>query len=370
MLLADPSHARGQRTRSRSRIGIIASVGPTSADPKVVRQLSAAGAEIFRINMAHQDARSTRSTSRAIRRGSSKHVPLLADLAGGKIRTGQLRPGAERIPLHEGAPFTLRIGRGWIGQQRRSDGSGTWLSYDAPRGASLRDHVAVGNQIWLHQGKIVLKVTGVERRAIQTQVVKGGELRQRASVHIIGQDPPFPEITREDRKKLAIAVRNGATHIGVSMVQRPSQLQAVRKELKRLGAPHVKLVAKIETIPAYRENLEALVRDADAVMIARGDLGVALAGNLRDLHQAERTIARACRRHNRPVIDATGFMSNLRKHDMPSRKNLADVAHARRHVRPDYIMLKGTAINRDPVAPVHALRAALEGCGSREKAPR
>jgi len=350
------------RAAAGKRIAIVASIGPASSDRSTIRRLVRSGVSMFRLNMAHQDQRSTPVAVAAIRQGAGRRAPILCDLPGGKLRTGLMPRGTEKVTLQQGESFVLRYGERWSEASRRTSATAAWVDYDNPPGVTVGQYARPGGRIWLHQGKVVLEVTRVTDREIQTRVVGGGHLSSRASLALMGQDPAFPELTGDDRQKLAVAVRNGATHIGASMIQRPSQIDAIRHELGRLGARHVRVVAKIETVGALEPtSLDAIVRRADEVMIARGDLGVALAGNTRALHRAERQIATACRRYGKPVMDATGFLSGMRTHGAPSLANLLDIRHARFAVRPDSIMLKGTAINADPVAPVKLLRRALIG---------
>lgn len=370
LLAASTARARsGTAPKARHRpIAIVACIGPTSSDRATVRRMVRAGASMFRLNMAHQNEASTPGAVAAIRAGAGDRAPILCDLPGGKLRTAPMPGGTDRVAVQPGKSFVLRYGESWSEGERRSSTAGTWVDYDNPPGVTLGQYARPGGKIWLHQGKIVLQVTGVTDREIQTRVVKGGQLSSKASLALMGQDPPFPDLTQDDRQQLAIAVKNGATHIGASMLQRPEQITAIRRELSRLGAPHVKVVAKIETLGALApRSLDAIVRRADEVMIARGDLGVALENDTRALHRAERTIASVCRRFGKPVMDATGFLSGMRTNGAPTLENLLDIRHARREVKPDSIMLKGTAINADPVAPVKVLRRALIGA---DHAPR
>jgi len=178
--------------------------------------------------------------------------------------------------------------------------------------------------------------------------VRGGILRGRATVNVVGADPAFPTMTPTDRRKLAIAVASGADYIGVSMVQRADQMRAVRRALVRLGKPETRLVAKIETLSAL-DNLEEIVAESDMVMIARGDLATAV-GSVEALRAAEKKIARVCKRRGIPFIDATGF-------EGPDAA--AEVARARK-LGSDYILLKNTAIDPDPAGIVERLHALLE----------
>jgi pyruvate kinase len=180
------------------------------------------------------------------------------------------------------------------------------------------------------------------------RVAPGAKLQGHATVNVVGEDPAFPTMTAQDRRKLKIAVAAGATHIGVSMVQTPKQMLATRRALDKLGARRVKLVSKIETLSAMR-NLEAIARISDVVMIARGDLRTAL-GTPEALHQAELKIAAVCKRLGKPFIDATGFEGGDAAQEVAGARKLG----------PRYLMLKNTAVaGHEPIQLVRNLHDLL-----------
>ena len=332
---AAPAQAGGPK-----RIGIIASVGDTSAKPEVAERMLREGCNWFRFNLAHKNKRLALREAGVVREAAQRlgvKVPLLFDLPGGKMRTGP-PPREGSAELREGQSFTLSYG----GRGAPSTAAGATVDY-----SRLGPYAEVGGRVLLHQGKIELEITAVQPGKIETRVVSGGTLRGHATVNLVGKDPIFPSMTAQDRRKLAIAVQSGADYIGVSMVQNAGQMQAVRRALQRLGAPRVKLVSKIETLSAL-ENIDALVRESDLVMIARGDLSTAV-GTPEALRAAEDKIASACKRQHKPFIDATGF---------EGADAAGQVAHARA-LGPRFIMLKNTAIDADPASLVSRLRAQL-----------
>jgi hypothetical protein len=350
-VVAHPNYARLADSVSRGPkpVGIMTSIGPGSANPESLEQVLRAGTSFVRFNLAHLTAREAQHHTEVVRQAAAKvgrKVPILFDLPGGKIRTGP-EPAGGSVDLTAGSRFTLRYG------VRAAPSTAREATVDY---GNLAPYAKVGGKIMLHHQRLELEITGVEPGAIHTRVVRGGKLQGRASVHLVGQDPAFPAMTAVDRRKLKIAVANGATHIGVSMVQNVQQLRAVRRALARLGAPRTKVVAKIETLTAM-DNLEALTREADMVMIARGDLGSAV-GTKRALHRAEARIATVCRRQNKPFIDATGFLSSLARARRPTRADVYDVNRAYA-LAPDYIMLKETAMAPDAQRWVLGLRDAL-----------
>jgi pyruvate kinase len=341
LLLAGPV----PRVHARQRPGIIATVGPSSDQVPVLRGMIRGGLELARINMTHSNARATRRTVRAIRdaaRAEGRRVPILCDLPGGKVRTGT---SAAPVTLTTGQPFSLVPGK-----RQRTTAQQAYVNYRA-----LGQHVAPGDRVLLDDGRLELEVTGVTRRQVSTRVVRGGALRSRTGVHVEGRELPFPSMTRRDRCKLKIAVANGADYVGVSFAQGPRNIQAVRRALHRLGADHVKVVAKIESLSGL-SNLDAIIDSADAVMIARGDLGLATG---RGLPAAQARIAARCRARGKPFITATGLMSGMMTGPRPSRSNLRDVWRSASQ-GPRYLMLNETAIGPRPVETVEALSRALQ----------
>jgi pyruvate kinase len=333
--------------RGRTEIGIISSVGNASASPAVLEAMCRAGNCAFRYNLAHKDKRAALAEA-AMARGAARKAGLarpifLFDLPGGKIRTG-LAPAGGAVELRVGQPFALAYGRSVRPAPATADGA----TVDHPR---LGDYARPGARVILHQGKIELEVTAVEPGRVLTRVVRvdpGARLQGHATVNLVGEDPAFPLMTAQDRRKLKIAVAAGATHIGVSMVQTPAQMRAVRRALDRLGAKRVKLVAKIETLSAMK-NLEEIARLSDIVMIARGDLRTALV-TPEALHAAEQKIAAVCKKLGKQFIDATGFEGPNAAQEVANARSLGT----------RYILLKNTAVaGHDPVQIVSRLHDLL-----------
>jgi pyruvate kinase len=305
------------------------------------------GLGIARINMTHSDARATREITRAIRsaaKAEGRSIPVLCDLPGGKVRTGNSR---QPVALRSGQRFDLVLGR-----RQATTADRAYVNYRA-----LNQHVKAGDRVLLDDGRLELRVTAARPGLVSTQVVRGGALRSRTGVAVQGKELPFPSMTRRDRHKLKIAVANGVDYVGVSFAQSTRNVQAVRRALHRLGADHVKVVAKIESHSGLA-NLNAIIDAADAVMIARGDL--ALAVGKRGLPAAQRRIAARCRAKGKPFITATGLLSNMMTAPRPNRSNLRDIWRSAGQ-GPRYLMLNETAIGPYPVKAVGALSKALRG---------
>ncbi len=338
----DAGAQRIRRTKAKTT-GVIATLGPSSGTIQTIRGMLRAGARVARVNLSHNNARSTAKVVRPLRAAAKREglrVPLLADLPGGKVRMGKM--GAKPVTLKKGQNFEVVTGRNVKTSQARAS-----VAY-----STLTKHTKVGDHLLIDDGNIELLVKSVGKNKVKTTVVKAGTMRSNIGLAIKGKELPFPAMTSQDRRKLKIAVDNGADWIGVSMVQSPKNLQAVRRVLDRLGAKNVKLVAKIESVSAMK-NLSAIVAQADIIMIARGDLGTAVGP--KNLAKAEAQIAKIAKEHGKPFIAATNYMSNMIKNSTPSAANKADVKKTLK-LQPTWFMLNDTAIGNHPVATVKELK--------------
>jgi pyruvate kinase len=339
-----PALAGGRaRTVRAPRPGIIATVGPRSSDVPTLRRMVRGGMTVARINLSHNDKKSAGALARAVRTTAQleeRDLPLLFDLPGGKVRLGRMNDGAPVVLAPE-QRFDLVPG----GRVRTSTREAAVNYRDLGR------HAAAGDRVLLDDGRIELEVTAVSPGRIATRVVRGGALRSKMGLALADRELPFPAMTAQDRRKLAIAVESGADWIGVSMVQSPRNVEAVRRALARLGAPHVKVVAKIESRSALA-NLDAILDAADAVMIARGDLATAVGA---ELPAVQARIAARARAKGKPFITASNLLSAMQDGSPPSRANRADVRRARRQ-GPAWLMLNETALGADPGRIVETLR--------------
>lgn len=323
--------------------GIIATLG---RDPAAAPGLVAAGAEVIRLNLSHGNARETRAKMVAIadaRRAAGRHVLVLADLPGGKIRTG-IVPGGGTFELTPGAPFELAFGARVPTTQGRA-----WVAY-----RTLPRHAKVGDTVQIDDGRIELAVTAVHGDRLETRVKRGGTLRSRAGLSLKDKEVPFPSMTSKDRRKLKLALDHGVDWIGVSMVQGPRQVLAVRRALARAGRPDVKVIAKIESWSAI-DNLDVILDASDGVMIARGDLSTAVGA---ELPRVQALIGARARAKGKPFIVATNFLDAMIDGKPASAHNRADVATALGQ-GPDWFMLNETALAPKPVDVVTTLRGLL-----------
>jgi pyruvate kinase len=297
--------------------------------------------DVARINFSHGTPKSHAAASRAVQRvstGAGRPLAILTDLAGPKIRLGALAGGS--VELEAGQPFDLRVaGRG----DAAGDGSGARVSY-----RRMAADVKVGDPIFLADGSAQLRVTGLIDRGrpdagIRTEVVRGGTIRSGAGVAVPAARLSSPALTTRDRADIPRAISIGATYVGQSFVRGAQDIAELRH---LLGTDGPRIVAKIETRPAV-DSFDAILDVTDAVMIARGDLGVELPYEQVPLIQKQ-LVGRALER-GVPTIVATQMLESMIVAPRPTRAEASDVANAV-FDGADAIMLSGeTAIGAHPL---------------------
>jgi pyruvate kinase len=298
------------------------------------------GVDVFRINLAHEDLESHErvlDTVRATSQEVGRIVAILADLPGLKMRTGPIRGDA--VGLKTGSQLVLT--------SRETEGDETRISTSV---GSLSKIVSEGDVIYLADGQIVLRVATTEDADVRTEVVRGGILRSRKGMHIPSAERSLESFTEADRKPLDFVVRAGIDFVGLSFVRSTNDLVAVRDELPKRGSPAV--VAKVETRGAI-DALDAIVEEADAVMVARGDLGIQLP--LSDVPLLQKRIIHTCNRAGKPVITATQMLESMTRDPLPTRAEAADVANAVLDGTDALMLSEETAVGAYPVAAVEMM---------------
>jgi pyruvate kinase len=296
--------------RSR-KVRILATLGPSSSSDDMIRRLFLAGADAFRLNMSHgtHDVHSANiARIRAMERDYNRPTTILADLQGPKLRIGTFAEGP--IMLKNGAPFSL--------DRDRAGGDETRVALPHPE---IYAAAQVGHRLLLDDGKIVLRVTRVLENCIETTVEVGGALSDRKGVNVPDVVLPMTALTDKDRRDLAFAVQAGCDWIALSFVQRPEDLA----EARRLMGGNGRLLAKIEK-PAAISRLHEILEMSDAVMVARGDLGVELPPEA--VPPLQKQIVEEARRLGRPVVVATQMLESMIKSPTPTRAEVSDVATA------------------------------------------
>jgi pyruvate kinase len=336
---------------------IIATIGPATGSERAIRELVAAGVDVFRLNFSHGTHETHQAVIERIRaaaRDAPRPVAILQDLSGPKIRTGTLA-GGEPIRLEPGDELTIAVGDFAGGPGRVST---TF--------AALPKAVQAGDMLLLDDGRIQLCVQGGSSTELKTQVVDGGLLGEHKGINAPGVELPSVGLTEKDAGDLAFGVAAGVDVIALSFVQTPADLRHARRALVAAGAPDLPLVAKLER-PEAVARIDEILRESDAVMVARGDLGLELP--LERVPRVQKEVTVRARALGIPVIVATQVFESMRTEPRPTRAEVSDAANAV-HDRVDAIMLAGeTAVGAFPVRTVQTLDLVIRDAESMPPEP-
>ncbi|HUF79453.1 MAG TPA: pyruvate kinase [Thermoanaerobaculia bacterium] len=326
------------------RAKIMATLGPVSSSVEIIARMLDAGVDVVRLNLSHGSHESHRALIRKVRRQArekQRFIPIVLDLMGPRYRLGDL-PGGERR-IEEGK---------WV-RLVADDGAGDGLPLGDPE---LLRHLRPGERVLIDNGLIELEVAECEQGAVAARVVQGGRVASRKGINLPDTELPF-EISDKDRADITFAVAEDADYLAASYVHRAADLEALQEVVAGAGG-QIPLIAKLERQGSI-DRLDELVEAADAVMVARGDLGVEV-----PLHRVpvlQKEIVAAGRKSGKPVIVATQMLESMIEQPRPTRAEASDVANAVLDGA-DALMLSGeTAAGRHPVEAVEVMdRIVLE----------
>ncbi len=331
-----------------SRTKLVCTLGPATNTPKFIRGLVTAGATIFRINFSHgspDDHARAFELVRAVEADIGAAIAVMADLPGPKVRLGVLDP--DPLKFAPGQAFALHPGGA-------GDKDGATTTYP-----DLAKDLRVGDRVLLADGAIELSVIALEGTMVRTECVRGGTARSGQGVNVPAERLGLPAVTDRDREGLARALELGVDLVAQSFVRGPEDVVELRS---LMGDRAVPIVAKIETKPAV-EAIEQILDVTDALMVARGDLGVELP--MEEIPLLQKDLLRAARAAGRPVIVATQMLESMIRSPRPTRAEATDVANAVLDGA-DGIMLSGeTAIGRYPFEAAAAASKIAEAVESR-----
>ncbi|MBW3540240.1 MAG: pyruvate kinase, partial [Planctomycetes bacterium] len=331
---------------------IVATVGPSCASPDKLRELIQAGVDLFRLNFAHGQHEWLAEVVRDIRNVSEeleRPIGILGDLSGPKIRLGELPE--EGVHCHVGEHFQF------VSDAGDSDGKTKLTStYE-----DLVDDLRPGDRVLLADGTVAMRVIGRHEHEgrVVCVVEQPGIIRSRQGINLPGVHLSTPALTDKDLDDLAWAVEHAVDYVGLSFVRSAADIRLLRAAIAERGArnpPHI--VAKIEKMEAISE-LDDILEETDAVMVARGDLGVEV--DIARVPALQKRIIRLCNQHRIPVITATQMLDSMQENELPTRAEASDVANAVLDGS-DAVMLSGeTAIGKYPTEAVAMMsRIALE----------
>jgi len=295
----------------RRKVRVLATLGPASRTPEMIRTLYLAGADAFRVNMSHgthADHAIAIAAIRGLEKEFGRPTTILADLQGPKLRVGTFADGL--VTLKTGKLFRLDRDKAPGDDQR------VCLPHK-----EIFEALEAGTRLLLDDGKLVLRVQSVSAGEIVTRIEVGGVLSNHKGVNVPDVVVPLPALTAKDRKDLAFALEQEVDWVALSFVQRPEDVAEARQLVRGKAA----LLSKIEK-PAAIDRLEEIVELSDAVMVARGDLGVELPPE--QVPPLQKRIVETARRLGRPVVVATQMLESMIKSPSPTRAEVSDVATA------------------------------------------
>ncbi|MGA2737607.1 MAG: pyruvate kinase [Bryobacteraceae bacterium] len=318
---------------------IVATLGPASDSKAVIAQLLLAGVDVFRFNASHS-TQAEHAARIAVVRGTAAELGhpacILLDLQGPKIRLGSFVDGG--CTLETGAIFTITA-EPLLGDCRRA--SSTYANFAAD--------VRRGDRVLLADGAIELRVLDVNGPTVRTEVICGGPISDHKGINLPGVAVSLPSLTEKDLDDLRFGVAQGVDMLALSFVRTASDVRGLRDELRGLQAGSLPIVAKIEKPQAW-ENIDAILQEADGVMVARGDLGVELA--LETVPRIQKSTILRARHHGKFVITATQMLESMIENPTPTRAEVSDVANAI-YDGTDAVMLSAeTSVGKYPVEAV------------------
>ena len=329
--------------RRQHRTKIVATLGPATASAEKIAELFNAGVDVFRLNFSHglqADHKANYDIIRELEHKIRRPIAVLMDLQGPKLRIGAFTDGA--VALEEGATFRL--------DRDETEGDQTRVCLPHPE---IYQAIEPGTNLLLDDGRIRLKVNKCDKDFAQCSVLIGGELSNRKGVNVPGVVLPLSPLTHKDQNDLRFGLDLGVDWIGLSFVQRPEDITEARK----LIASRAAICAKLEK-PAAIERLEEIIEMSDAVMVARGDLGVEMPPE--DVPVLQKHIIRTCRQTGKPVIVATQMLESMIEAPTPTRAEASDVATAV-YDGADAVMLSAeTAVGGYPVEAVSMMNRIIE----------
>jgi pyruvate kinase len=334
------------------RTKIVATLGPASDREGVLEAMLKAGVDVVRLNFSHgtaDDHRRRLARVREIAAQLGRSVAALGDLQGPKIRVARFKEGA--VYLEEGQPFVLDMAM----DSDAGDIHGVGCDYK-----TLADDVTAGDRLLLDDGRVVLDVTRVEGKQVHTEVVVGGKLSNHKGINKQGGGLSAPALTEKDRADLKTAVEIGVDYLAISFPRSAEDMLEARRLLGEEGK-EIGLVAKVERAEAVADDatLDGIIEASEAVMVARGDLGVEI-GDAKLVGVQKRMIKRA-RSLNRAVITATQMMESMISAPLPTRAEVFDVANAVLDGSDAVMLSAETAAGDYPLETVEAMARVCLG---------
>ncbi len=331
---------------SNPKTKIVATLGPASNSPGILRELLAQGVDVCRINFSHGDHADIARTVALVREVDKElesYTSILADLQGPKLRVGEMANGP--IELKDGSELVIA-----------TDGSKGVPGRVSTSYAQFPHDVKPGERVLLDDGKLQLEVIATDGKGeVRTRVINGGMLSANKGINLPNTRVSLPSLTEKDLRDLAFALELDVDWIGLSFVRSAQDIRELKAHIKKAGK-RARVVAKIEKPEALKE-IDAIIAESDALMVARGDLGVEIP--MEKVPLIQKDLIKRCLRQQRPVIVATQMMESMITNSTPTRAEVNDVANAVLD-HADAVMLSAeTSVGKFPVETVRAMNRIL-----------
>lgn len=327
---------------------VVCTMGPNTNDKEVMRKLIQNGMDVARFNFSHGDHEEQKfrmDLLKELREEEHAHTAILLDTKGPEIRTGLLKDG-KKVTLQEGNTFVLTM------EDIVGDDTKVSLSYKG-----LAEDVQQGTVILIDDGLIGLKVKEIVDQDIVCEIINGGELGERKGVNVPNVPVRLPAITEKDKEDIKFGVEQDIDFIAASFVRNAECVLEIRAFLKELDAPYIPIIAKIENAEGIR-NIDEIIRAADGIMVARGDMGVEIPAE--EVPYLQKMLIQKCNNNFKTVITATQMLDSMIRNPRPTRAEVTDVANAV-YDGTDAVMLSGeTAQGKYPVEALQMMVHIIE----------
>jgi len=328
---------------------ILCTMGPAVASVQKINAMIKAGANAFRLNMSHGSYSMHKEFIGYIRTAEEKlkrHIPIVLDLQGPKIRVGDLggRPFITLLAGHE-----VMLEDATIMKNKKHVASDNLIPVQYP---TLAKDVKPGDELLLDDGLLKLKVLSTKGDTVRCMVVYGGDLKPRKGINLPQTSVSQPSMTSKDRADIRFGIDHDVDYIALSFVRTASDIEAVRKYITKYGGTQ-QVVAKIEK-PEAVQNIESIVRASDVIMVARGDLGVEIPAE--SVPMVQKHIISICNAYAVPVITATQMLESMIQNPRPTRAEASDVANAVLDGTDAVMLSAETSVGAYPVEAVHYMR--------------
>jgi len=314
---------------------IVATLGPASSNYTMLRKMIVAGLDVVRLNFSHGTHKQHLEAIDLVRRLNRKYrraIKIMQDLEGFRIRVGRFK-GSRTRELNNRATV-------WLTNDPAADGPRT-IPFDYEGDLS---RIKPGQLVYIDDGNLALRVKSVHDNSLKTTVVEGGVLKERKGINMPGADLEFEGVTQKDKADIRFGIEQKVDYVALSFVRDEKDVLEAA-DLIKPRLPRCGIIAKVESRRAI-ENIDAIIKAADGIMIARGDMGVALP--IWEVPVIQKRIIRKCNMAGKPVITATQMLEHMTEHSRPTRAEVTDVANAILDGT-DFVMLSAeSAVGRHP----------------------